>query len=251
MNTMMSLFLWLMYGISFALSLPLAFIAYIIGYRSDPFRLWPNWVFMLFGQNFTHFNPFWKKRILGLKKVDLQKPTVFVGNHQSFMDMPVLAGLPFNMKWVSKRELFKIPVVGSLLRMSGHISVDRGKKGAILSLDKIKPYIENKIPVMIFPEGTRSRVGELKPFKNGAFIVAKKHNYYIQPIVIQGTYDIMPPGGWRANWKGTIYVSILDPILSSEFDTIEGLRDHTYQCFKTELIRLKKFAKPKGNKSST
>lgn len=247
MNILMSLFLWVAYGISFALALPLAFLAYIIGYRSDPFRLWPNWFFMAFGQNFTRLNPFWKKQIHGLEKVKLDRPTVFAGNHQSFMDMPLLAGLPFDMKWVSKKELFKIPVAGWLLKVSGHISVDRGKKGAIQSLYKIKPYVDNNIPVMIFPEGTRSRAGELKPFKNGAFIVAKEYNYSVQPIVIQGTYNIMPPGGWRANWKGKVYVSILDPIWPSDFESMEKLRDYTYQCFKTELKRLKELAKNDEN----
>ncbi|MEX0773001.1 MAG: lysophospholipid acyltransferase family protein [Balneolales bacterium] len=239
----MSILLWVTYGISFALALPLAFLAYIFGYRLDPLRLWPNRVFMFFGQNFTRLNPFWKKEMMGLEKVDLDKPTVFVGNHQSFIDMPILSGLPFDMKWVSKQELFKVPVVGPLLKMSGHISVDRGKKGALQSLEKIKPYVESRVPVMIFPEGTRSRIGELRPFKNGSFIVAKKYNYSIQPIVIQGTYDIMPPGGWRANWKGTVYVSILDPISPSNFNGIEELRDHTYHCFRTELNRLKQLAK--------
>lgn len=234
--------MWVTYGLSLALALPLALLGYLVGYRIDPLRKWPNRAFMSFGQNFFRFNPFWKKEVIGLDKVSLDQPTVFIGNHQSFIDMPVLASLPFNMKWVSKQELFKLPVVGWLLKMSGHISVDRGKKGAIHSLDKIKPYVENNIPVMIFPEGTRSRVGELKPFKNGAFIISKKNNYALQPIVIEGTYDIMPPGGWRVKWKGRIYISILEPISPSDFDTLEEFRTYTYQCFESELDRLKRLA---------
>ncbi|MEX0686090.1 MAG: lysophospholipid acyltransferase family protein [Balneolales bacterium] len=235
----MSLFLWVSYGVSLAIGVILATIAHIAGYRKDPFKVRPNRYFMALGYNFVRFNPFWEKNFLGLDKVDPDTPTIFVGNHQSFMDMPLLAGLPFDMKWVSKIELFKVPVVGWLLKMGGHIGVKRGNKEAIKSLEKIKPYLDERIPVMIFPEGTRSRKGELKKFKNGAFIVAKKHNYLIQPIVIHGTYDILPPGDWRVKWKGKFFISILDPIIPSHFETMEQLRDHTCDSFKSEINRLK------------
>ncbi|MEX2641551.1 MAG: lysophospholipid acyltransferase family protein [Balneolales bacterium] len=249
MNTLINLFLWLAYGISLVIALPPVFLAWIAGYRADPHRIWPNRIFMFFGQNFTRLNPFWDKKISGLDKVDLSRPTIFVGNHQSFMDMPLLGGLPFKMKWVSKIELFRVPVVGWHLRMAGHISVDRGQKGAIQSLQNIQPYMEAGVPVMMFPEGTRSRKGDLKPFKNGAFIVAKEHNYCIQPIVIQGTYNILPPGEWLAKWKGKVFVSILDPVNPSDFNSMEELRDHTYHCFKTELNRLKQLMNAEKNKN--
>ncbi len=195
---------------------------------------------MFTGQTFMFANPFWRIKFRGLEKVSKKdKGVIFIGNHQSFMDMPVFSRLPFKMKWVSKKELFKIPVVGWLMKMSGHVSIDRGKKTAIQSMYGIVKYVKGNVPVMVFPEGTRSRDGLLKPFKNGAFIIAEEHDVTLQPIVLYGTNKLMRPGTWKiSHIFGKIDVSVLDPIYPKDFNSFEEIRDYAQKVMQEELDRL-------------
>ena len=166
MSKFSSVLVWLSYGISFFISFLVASVVRIFTFPFDPYNRYPNAVMMFFGQSVITMNPFWKRHYYGLDKLrDGKHACIRVANHQSFLDMPLLATLPTNMKWVSKKELFKIPIVGWLMSLAGHISIDRGAKGAAKSLQKMVGPIENGMSVMIFPEGTRSREGKLKAFK--------------------------------------------------------------------------------------
>lgn len=199
-----------------------------------------NRVFMFFGAFFVWCNPFWRIHLYGLEKVDKKdRGVVFIGNHQSFLDMPLFATLPWKMKWVSKKELFKIPVAGWIMTMCGHVSIDRGKKTAINSMYGIAEYANNNVSVMVYPEGSRSRDGNLKPFKNGTFIISKEYNFPVQPVVVYGTHQMMKPDAWKiSRISGNIFVSVLDRINPADFDTMESMRDHAQKVIQDEINRL-------------
>lgn len=238
MNFFLSALLWFLYGISFLFSILITVPVFILTFFFDPYRKIPNKIFMFFGQSMVTLNPAWKRSIYGLENFRPDMPLIVVANHLSFLDMPLMATLPWKMKWVSKKEIFEIPVVGWLMRMAGHISIDRGSTKAFESLRSSYHYLENGIPVMIFPEGTRSRNGSIKPFKRGAFVLASEGNYHILPIAIHGTFNLMKPDTWRLNLKGNLILSILPPVNPVDFDDFQQLQDHVFNEIKGEIEKL-------------
>jgi 1-acyl-sn-glycerol-3-phosphate acyltransferase len=155
--------------------------------------------------------PFWRIRIDG-RWPAARGAYVVVANHQSFLDIFVLSNLPHEMKWVAKRELFKIPWVGWTFYMSGDIPIDRGNAdSAATVLARARRYLDRGMSVMIFPEGTRSRDGKLLPFKAGAFKLAADAGVPLLPIAVSGTAQGMPKG---TPWvrPARIHVQILEPV---------------------------------------
>jgi 1-acyl-sn-glycerol-3-phosphate acyltransferase len=239
MNQFFSAFLWFLYGLSFLFSILIVTPVFVLTSYFDPYRKIPNYIFMFFGQSMVTINPGWKRKIIGLENYRPDQKNIVVANHLSFLDMPLMATLPWKMKWVSKKEIFEIPVVGWLMKMAGHISIDRGSARAFESLNTSHRFIEKGIPVMIFPEGTRSRDGSLKPFKRGAFVLALGGNYHIQPIAIHGTFNLMKPDSWRLNLRGNLILSILPPVNSADFTDYQQLQDHVYGVISREIEKLK------------
>jgi 1-acyl-sn-glycerol-3-phosphate acyltransferase len=123
-------------------------------------------------------------------------PFVVVANHQSLLDIVMLSGMPREMKWVAKDELFRIPWIGWLLRLTGDIAVRRGDpESGGEAIGRAKAYLARGMNVMIFPEGTRSRDARLLPFKKGAFRMAIDAGVPVLPVAVWGTAAGMRKGG--------------------------------------------------------
>ncbi|MBT8351297.1 MAG: 1-acyl-sn-glycerol-3-phosphate acyltransferase [Deltaproteobacteria bacterium] len=147
---------------------------------------------------------FWGKMILfvsrtkvtvnGISNIDPSKSYIFMPNHQSNFDIPVLIGcIPAQFRWLAKAELFKIPLFGRAMRGCGYISIDRAdRKSAFKSLKKAADTIRNGVSVLIFPEGTRSLDGKIRDFKKGGFVLSVDSGVSIIPVIIHGTWSIMP-----------------------------------------------------------
>jgi 1-acyl-sn-glycerol-3-phosphate acyltransferase len=134
--------------------------------------------------------------VSGIERIHPERPYLFMSNHQSNFDIPVLLGhLPVQFRWLAKAELFKIPIFGRAMRGAGYISIDRAdRQSAFESLHKAAEAIRDGVSILIFPEGTRSLDGVLKPFKKGGFVLAIEAGVPIVPVAIRGTHDIMPKG---------------------------------------------------------
>ena len=130
----------------------------------------------------------------GTEHLDPTQSYVIVANHQSLYDIYVLYGyLGVDIKWVMKSELRSVPVLGIACEAMGHILIDRSNTEASLhSINSARSRIRNGISVVFFPEGTRSRNGDLKTFKKGAFRFAQEMGLPILPVAIHGTKDILP-----------------------------------------------------------
>ena len=112
--------------------------------------------------------------VKGLTNIDPSQSYVYMSNHQSNFDIPVLlAQLPVQFRWLAKAELFKIPLFGRAMRGAGYVKIDRfNRESAFKSIDEAAEKMKNGVSVMIFPEGTRSRDGRIRPFKKGGFVMA-------------------------------------------------------------------------------
>lgn len=132
----------------------------------------------------------------GAENLVLSRPAVYLSNHQSFMDIPVLfAFLPFQFRILAKKSLFRVPFMGWFLWVAGHIAVDRGNRNATPKMMRdTKNVLDQGVPIVLFPEGTRNvNPAQVKEFKAGGFKMALEMNAPIVPLTIYGTFEIMPP----------------------------------------------------------
>ncbi len=157
-------------------------------------------------------NPLWRFRRSGTMPGDPRRPYVVVSNHESFVDILLISHLPWEMKWLSKAELFRIPVLGWMLRLAGDIPIQRGfGPSAAEAIARCREALSHRVSVMIFPEGTRSATADLLPFKDGAFRLAIDAGVPILPLVVHGTSTALRKHDWRFS-RSTAVVRVLEPV---------------------------------------
>ena len=154
----------------------------------------------------------------GLSNLDPNQSYVYMSNHQSNFDIPVLlAHLPVQFRWLAKAELFKIPIFGRAMRGAGYVEIDRfNQESAFESINEAAAKMKDGVSVMIFPEGTRSRDGNIRSFKKGGFVMALDAGVPIVPIVLKGTWAIMEKSSLRIN-TGEVSLNIESPIATADY----------------------------------
>jgi 1-acyl-sn-glycerol-3-phosphate acyltransferase len=174
----------------------------------------------------------------GLEKVDWDRAHVVIANHQSWFDVFFLMGyLPGKARFVGKEELTKIPIFGDAWKNCGHVAVDRtDRRSAISSLDAAGRRVrDERLNIVLFPEGTRSADGSLGPFKKGAFVLAIKTGVPVLPVAISGTRAVMAKGSFRIR-PGRVRFRVGEPIPT------EGLtgadRDDLLETSRVALLAL-------------
>ncbi len=203
--------IWLAIAFLVVIWLPMLAISRLLD--RDPARYRTGKLFRKLGKAISKINPNWRLHITGRTNLDDRKPYVIVCNHLSTADIPLISNLPWEMKWVAKKELFDTPVVGWMMKLAGDISVDRRAKDRKEStFAQAHYYLENSCSVMFFPEGTRSRNGQLNAFTRGAFELAIKEQVPILPMVIDGTQNTLPKRSWKFGIAKQIKLKVLDPI---------------------------------------
>jgi len=176
--------------------------------------------------------------VRGLANIKPDKSYVYMANHQSNFDIPVLLGyLPVQFRWLAKAELFKIPVFGRAMLGAGYVEIDRfNRKSAFESIEKAAQRMKDGVSVMIFPEGTRSKDGSVQPFKKGGFVMAIKSGVPIIPVILRGTWPIMAKSSLRIN-PGDVEMEIGEPIDTSGYsmetkeELMDRVRDVIFQKF--------------------
>lgn len=153
-------------------------------------------------------------RVRGQEHIDSKQPYIAVCNHQSNMDIPiVIRYLPLRMTIIAKKELFAIPIFGQAMRAVGILEIDRSNRHKAMTTLKIARQVmeERRISVLAFPEGTRSRDGEIKPFKKGPFMLALESGVPLLPVTIKGTFPILPAGKFKVK-PGDVDIIIHPPV---------------------------------------
>jgi 1-acyl-sn-glycerol-3-phosphate acyltransferase len=169
-------------------------------------------------------------KVTGAEKIDASQSYVVISNHPSTLDIFThITALPVSIRFLTKTELFRIPILSRALKVLGLPRIDR--KNAQMNLPKINEsiqrVIDNKNSIMIFPEGTRSNQKDLLPFKKGAAHVAKQFDLPIIPVVTHNSHNLMIKGSvWFKS--GKIHVQIFDPITNIEDYDIDELTNLIY-----------------------
>lgn len=221
------MWVWLCAALIVILWVPLLGVLYLFTAGRDPGRYLVGRWFRRAGMLVVKANPLWKFRTTGTRIADPRRPYVAVANHESFADIFLISCLPWEMKWLSKEAIFKIPLMGWLMRMAGDIAVRRGEaRSRADALEECRDRLSKGVSVMIMPEGTRSATGELQPFRDGAFRLAVEMGCPILPIAVAGTRDAIPKGSWMFN-RARAVAHVLPPVETTGLTVadVPALRD--------------------------
>ena len=178
-------------------------------------------------------------RVEGRENIEPGVHYIFLSNHVSNLDPPVLLPvLPGMTSVFLKKELMKIPLLGTAMRLGKYVPVSRGnlREEAQRSVEAAADALNSGLHITVFPEGTRSPDGHLLPFKKGAFFLAEETGAPIIPIVISGTEKMMPKGTLRIT-PGEAYVRFLPPIRPQDSESREDLMERVRSAMETELER--------------
>ena len=187
---------------------------------------------------YTWLNPAWPVTVVGREKIEPRTTYVMVANHLSLLDILVMFRLFRHFKWVSKIENFSVPFIGWNMSLNRYIKLRRGNRESVIEMmEACETTIGEGSSIMMFPEGTRSSDGEMRPFKPGAFEIALKTRTPILPIVISGTADALPKRGFVLQGRHPIRIGVLDPIPYEHFAdmTTEELTSHVRQLIADEI----------------
>ncbi len=187
-------------------------VALVVCYPFDKGRRVVHWLSRIMVRVFFLVPPMWRHSIDGLEYIDPSHSYVIVINHNAMIDIPTLYYLPLNFRWVSKREVFNIPFFGQFLHLHGDIAIDRGSSAAMDEVTRLgRLWLGRGASVAIFPEGTRSKDGNINRFKGGAFVLAQAAGVEILPVVLDGTKSVIKKNR-MFNWTNKIKIKVLPPV---------------------------------------
>lgn len=182
--------------------------------------------FRLTGVAAARLTPFWRFGVYGDIPSHIDRRTVFVCNHESQADPFLISFLPWEMKWLAKASLFRIPFAGWSMALAGDIPIHRSDDHSIKdAMDRCRRWLERGTPVIIFPEGTRSADGVMAPFKDGAFRLALESGAQIIPIAVSGTRKALPKHSWKFGFTRAL-VAVGAPISTAgrSFSDLEAIK---------------------------
>jgi len=200
MNALLSIWTWLEIGLMSLLGFCVQLVLAVLTWPFDRRKVITGRWFRMVGVMSTKLTPYWNFGVHGSVPERMRKlsRTVVVSNHESNADPFLISYLPWEMKWLGKASLFKIPVVGWSMWLAGDIPVTRGdQESAKGAMARCAKWLDKGMPVMIFPEGTRSKTEELLPFKDGAFRLAIEKGADVLPVAVSGTRQSLPKHSWR------------------------------------------------------
>ena len=197
-RTLGSLLFWILFTLAVVAMTPAIALLWLVTAPFDPARRAVERLFRGIGGTAIALNPAWDFRVEGFAGSAFREPSIVVANHESEADIFLAILLPFDVKYLAKEALFRIPFFGWGMWMEGDVAVDRASmRSGADALRRCRTVLAKGVSVLVFPEGTRSRSGALQRFKDGAFRIAIEAGVPVQPYVVAGTREALPPGDWR------------------------------------------------------
>jgi 1-acyl-sn-glycerol-3-phosphate acyltransferase len=211
-RTVLSVWSWAVLGVVVLVWTPVVAVVRLVTMPFDRGAYAAGYVFRKLAVAHQSLTPLWTFRTSGELPVDMRRPYVVVSNHESFVDILLISHLPTEMKWMSKIEIMRIPLVGWMMRLARDIPLTRGDStSGAAALAASRERLDSRVSVMIFPEGSRSKTGELLEFRAGAFKLAIEGQHPILPLAVHGTRDALRKHDWRLG-RARAEVRVLEPI---------------------------------------
>lgn len=196
---------------------------FLLTYPFDRNRLILHLYSCVWAQMMFYINPFWRLEVTGRNRLPWKGPGVIVANHESSGDILVIFGLYRPFKWVAKSSVFQAPFLGWNMSYNGYIPIVRGSKESRDAMNRrCAQYLKQGVPILMFPEGTRSKDGEVQPFKDGAFRLAIEAQCPVYPVALSGTSQTLPKHGLLVHPMAQCRVHVLEPIESSAYGNDHG-----------------------------
>lgn len=226
MLRLQSILFWTFFATSMVPFFAVGLLIWLVTFPFDRNRRILHLYSCFWAQTYLHVNRA-KQQFQGREKLPWRGAAVLVSNHESLGDILVLFGLYRPYKWVSKASVFRAPFLGWNMWLNGYVGLVRGNRGSIVKMmSDCRAWLDRGVPVLMFPEGTRSPDGEIQPFKDGAFRLAVEQGCPVIPIVLTGTADALPKHGFLFRGQVDARVRILDPVDPAPFNGDYGaLRD--------------------------
>jgi len=235
---LLSTLFWIFLVVSSLLCFPVAVVIWAVTAPFDRRHAVLHQFTCFWASLYTWFNPAWPVVVSGREHIRRDATYVMVANHQSLLDILVLFRLFVHFKWVAKIELFKIPCIGWNMSLNRYVRLRRGDPESIARMMRTcEERMAEGSSIMMFPEGTRSADGRLKPFKHGAFTLAKTARAPLLPIVVEGTADALPKRGFVLQGRHHIRVRVLPEIAYERFAdvSVPELTEQVHALFAAEL----------------
>ena len=240
-RSILSLWSWFALGVIVIVWTPIVFLVWITTTPFDKGRYATGYTFRRLCVLHQWLNPMWKFKTSGQLPANKRNPYVMVSNHESFVDMLLLSHLKMEMKYLSKESFLRIPLVGWMMKMSGDVSVLRGDRSSgAAALIVCEKWLKRKMSVMIFPEGTRSFDGEMRGFKDGAFILAIRTQTPMLPVVVHGTRSALRKSDWRmGDAKAEVRVLEIIETTGMTLNDVPALRERVRDAMIAEIAKMR------------
>jgi len=244
MTTAFSILYWCFFVVSSLALFVVALLLWLITLPFDPTRKLLHRYTCWWSSLYVRCLPGCRLVVEGRDKIAPGVPYVLVANHQSLTDVMALGALAVPFKWVSKKEVFRLPCIGWNMYLNRYISVDRGNMRSVRqTMAECRSWLERGVSLLMFPEGTRSRDGDMHEFHSGSFKLAAECGCPVAPIVVDGTFPIYK--GWKVlAFPGTITIRVLDPVtIEGAGGTVNQFRDVVHERMQQELAALRHSAR--------
>ena len=240
-RSILSLWSWFALGVIVIVWTPIVFLVWIATTPFDKGRYATGYTFRRLCVLHQWLNPLWKFKTSGQLPANKRNPYVMVSNHESFVDMLLLSHLKMEMKYLSKESFLRIPLVGWMMKMSGDVSVLRGDRSSgAAALIVCEKWLKREMSVMIFPEGTRSFDGEMRGFKDGAFILAIRTQTPMLPVVVHGTRSALRKSDWRmGDAKAEVRVLEIIETTGMTLNDVPALRERVRDAMIAEIAKMR------------
>jgi 1-acyl-sn-glycerol-3-phosphate acyltransferase len=204
----------------------IALVVFLVTWPFDRRRVVLHLFSCFWASVYVYLNPLWRVRVVGRGRLPWRGAAVIVANHLSLLDILILYGLYRPFKWVSKAELFKVPVLGWNMVLNDYVPLKRGDATSIRDMmDHCRRHLERGSPVLIFPEGTRAQDGKLQAFKDGAFRLAMEAKVPLIPVAVTGTHEALPKHGLVLRQRMQAEVQVLEALDPARYESVAALRE--------------------------
>ena len=216
-----SILVWITMALTSVIITPFFLLVWVSTFWWDRRRVAAHLMGTFWAWHYQSLIPFWKLHLEGRKKIPWNRPVIMVANHRSLIDILALYKIRRPFKWTSKDENFRLPFIGMVLSLTNSIRIKRESlRSGAQFLSQAEDEIAKGSSILLFPEGTRSKTMEMRSFKEGAFLLAKKTACGVIPIVHTGSEKTFDRGSWALKGKAPIYIRVLDEIPVSDVERL-------------------------------